>query len=302
MRTRRGATVPDRSGRVLPIRSSRGVVREGRAFRLERSFPEEPGGIPSVKTSSSHGAGTGALWKPRRTDCTEIGTSPVSTTGAGGIPMSSRSSGIARMKGRTRCGVTLRDVGIDSLRGPVSCTQYTDAGTSRSLHEFQELSAGKMRGAGGRALSAGPRRRGCVVGQSLVAGTARRRASLVLVTDGAFGHGGVPRPPFSSVTRRARHRGAGMHRVGKDDVPVRFRQSPPGRIGEAVPPGLRRVGGLAVTGGAIPGRCRPGIGRVRTVAGSARAIRDGHVAVVPEGPFTRSTRHHQGRGEKNDGE
>jgi len=32
------------------------------------------------------------------------------------------------MKGRIWHGVTLRDVGIDSLRGPASCTQYTVLG------------------------------------------------------------------------------------------------------------------------------------------------------------------------------
>jgi len=116
MRTRRGPAVPDRCGSVLPAGSCRGIVRKGRVFRLGMSSPAESGGIPSVKTSSSHGTGAGTLWKPRGTDCTKIATSPVSTA-VGGTPASSRSSGIARMKERTRCGVTASDVGIESLRG-----------------------------------------------------------------------------------------------------------------------------------------------------------------------------------------
>ena len=61
MRGRREPTVPDRSEKHLRIRSSREIVPEGRAFRLEMSFPLYPGGIPSVKTSSSHGGGTGVF-------------------------------------------------------------------------------------------------------------------------------------------------------------------------------------------------------------------------------------------------
>jgi len=67
-----------------------------------------------VKTSSSHDAGNGALLKPRGTGPTEIDTILVSTA-AGGIATRNRSRGIVRMKGRTRCGVTLSDVGIESL-------------------------------------------------------------------------------------------------------------------------------------------------------------------------------------------
>ena len=135
-----------------------------------------------------------------------------------------------------------------------------------------------------------------------MAGTARRRTSLLLVTDDAIGHGGESRLPLPAVAAGARHPGSGMRGVGEDDVPVGFRSSATGWIGEAVSPGLRRIGGLAVTGGAIPGRRRPGIGGVRTVAGSASAFRDGDVAVVPKRPFARSARHHQHRGEQNEGE
>ena len=154
----------------------------------------------------------------------------------------------------------------------------------------------------GIARSDGLRRRGTVGGQSLVAGSARRRASLPLMTDGAPGHGGEHRPPFSAVTGRTRYPGGGMRRVGEADVPVRFRRSRPGSIGETIPPGLRRIGGLAMTSGAIPGRRRPGICGVRTVAGGACAFRDGHMAVVPKRPFTRSARYHQYRGKQNEGE
>lgn len=135
-----------------------------------------------------------------------------------------------------------------------------------------------------------------------MAGTARRRTALLLVTDDAIGHGGEPRLPLPAVASGARHPGSGMRAVGEDDAPVGFRSSAPGRIGEAVPPGLRRIGGLAVAGGAIPGRRRPGIGGIRTVAGSARAFRDGDVAVVPKRPFTRRARYHQHRGKQDERE
>ena len=141
-----------------------------------------------------------------------------------------------------------------------------------------------------------------IVSQSLVTGTARRRTSVPLMTDGAPGHGGEHGAPFPSVAGRARYPGSGMRSVGKDDVPVRFRHSTPGRIGETIPPGLRRIGGLAMTSGAITCRWRPGIAGVRTVAGSACAFRDGHMAVVRKRPFTRGARHHQHRGKQNEGE
>ncbi len=122
------------------------------------------------------------------------------------------------------------------------------------------------------------------------------------MTDDALGHGGEHRHPLPAMAVRARHPGSGMRGVGEDDVPVGFRPPAPGGIGEAVPPRIRGIGGLAVTGGAIPCRRRPGIGGVPSVAGGARAFRDGHVAVVTERPFPRCTRHHQHRGPQNEGE
>jgi len=153
----------------------------------------------------------------------------------------------------------------------------------------------------GSSLSDGTPRHGSIGGQFPVAGMARRRASPPLVTGGALGHGGEPRPPLPAVALQARHLGSGMRGVGEDDVPVGFRPSAPEWIGEAVPPRVRGIGGLAVTSGAIPGRCRPGFGGVLAVAGNACAFRDGHMAVVTERHITRSARHHQHERKQNDG-
>lgn len=182
------------------------------------------------------------------------------------------------------------------MRGLFQSTQVSGIVSGKN-----ERSRGRGRVLRGRARSTGPHRRGCVGGQPLVAGTARRRAFLVPVTVGAPGHRGEHRFPFSAVTGRARYPGSGMRGVGEDDVPVGFRPSAPGWIGEAVPPRIRGIGGLAMAGGAIRGRCRPGVGGVRTVAGNADAFRDGHVPVVAECPVPRRARNQEKRHQENGG-
>lgn len=134
---------------------------------------------------------------------------------------------------------------------------------------------------------------GGVGGRFPVAGPARRRGVLGLVAEGAPGHGGESRRALRPVAGGAGHPRVGVRPMGENDVPVRVRQAPRGSAGETVSPRLRGIGGLAMAGGAIRGRCRPGVGRVRTVAGNADAFRDGHVPVVAECPVPPRARNHE---------
>jgi hypothetical protein len=62
------------------------------------------------------------------------------------------------MKGRTRCGVTLRNVGIESLRGPAFRIQYADWETPYRLTDYKKLSTVNREGREGGSIESGRRR------------------------------------------------------------------------------------------------------------------------------------------------